>query len=178
MNRLVRILLCAACSACFATAAVADVTIRVPTPPLPPVPIIVPEPPLFLLPPALGFRVAVDTPHDLYEIDNRFYVYKQNAWYAGPRYNGPWQPIPFEQLPPRLRKHRAGEIHRERDREYEHYRSEGKGYRGQTYRPERYDDHAHDHEHAHDKHKEKDKHKNKDKHKDKEKHKGKDGHDD
>jgi hypothetical protein len=140
MQRFARILLCVACGACFATIASADVTIRLPTPP---VPIIVPEPPLFLLPPALGFRVAVDTPHDLYEIDKRFYVFKQNAWYAGPRYNGPWQPIRFEQLPPGLRKHRAGEIRRERDREYEHYRKEGKGYRGKPYRPEHYDEHDH-----------------------------------
>lgn len=121
--------------------------------PLPPVPIIVPEPPLFLLPPQLGFRVAVDTPHDLFIVDSRYYICKDKLWYFGPGYNGPWKPISFDRLPPGLRKHRLDAIRSERDREHRRYREERDYDRKRAYRPERHRDHddRHKKKHQHDK---------------------------
>ena len=105
--------------------------------PLPPVPIIVPDPPLFLQPPQLGFRVAVDTPYDLFIVDNRYYVIKDRVWFVGPGYNGPWQSIGFDRLPPGLRKHQLREIRLERDHELRRYREERDYDRRRAFRPER-----------------------------------------
>lgn len=126
--------------------------------PLPPVPIIVPDPPLFLLPPQLGFRVAVDSPYDLFLVDQRYYVFKDRAWYVGPAYNGPWKAIGIERLPPGLRKHRLQFIRGERDREYRRYRGERDYDRKHGYRPERRsddDDRDHGERHGGKKHKDK-----------------------
>lgn len=152
MTRFVR--LCLTALLCFglATAASAgDINIRLPMPPLP---IFVPEPPLFLVPPTLGFHVSVDTPDDIFFVDQRYYVPKGDIWYVGPGYNGPWQTIKVDRLPPGLRKHHHDEIRRERDREYKRYHDEGEGYHGKKYRPEK--------NHGHDKDKNKSKSKNED----------------
>lgn len=106
--------------------------------PLPPVPIIVPDPPLFLVPPQLDFKVAVDSPYDLFLIDNRYYVFKDRSWYVGPAYGGPWKPILFERLPTSLRKHKLHFIRGERDREYHRYRQDRHYDRSRAYRPERH----------------------------------------
>src|SRR5512133_107785 len=87
------------CLGLVGAAGAGDLTIKLPVPPLP---IFVPEPPLFLLPPQLGFHVSVDTPDDIYLVNKRYYVPKGKVWYVGPGYNGPWQIIDIERLPPGL----------------------------------------------------------------------------
>jgi hypothetical protein len=100
-----------------------------------PAPIIVPEPPLFLLPPHLGFDVAVGVDFDMFHIDGRFYQCREGHWYVAPRYDGPWEGIGPKHLPPGLAKKRYTEIIRLRDAEYVRYRKEKDHYHGKTYRP-------------------------------------------
>ena len=140
------------CLGLASTTTAGDITIKLPRPPLP---IFVPEPPLFLVPPNLGFHVSVDTPDDIFFVDQRYYVPKGAVWYVGPGYNGPWQTIKIDRLPPGLRKHHHDEIRRERDREYRRYHDEGERYHGKKYRPEKR--HDHDRERNNGKHKGKDK---------------------
>ncbi len=99
------------------------------------VPIIVPEPPLFLVPPSLGFRVAVGLDIDLFHIDGHYYACRDNVWYIGPRYNGPWTVIVHDRLPSGLRQHRLADLRSWRDDEYRHYRRDEDHYRGRTFRP-------------------------------------------
>lgn len=106
-------------------------------------PVIVPEPPLFLTPSHLGFQVAVGVPEDLFIIGGRFYLHKDNYWRVGPGYNGPWQVIRHDHLPPGLRQHKLREIRSYREREYINYKKDKAHYRGRWYRPER-QNHDHD----------------------------------
>jgi hypothetical protein len=107
-----------------------------------PVPIIVVEPPLFLVPPSLGFAVAVDA--DLFHIDNRYYSCRNGIWYVGPRFNGPWTGIRHDRLPRGLRKHKLEKVRAFRDEEHRQYRRDERGYRGHAFRPE----HERDNEHG------------------------------
>lgn len=100
-------------------------------------PIIVEEPPLFLVPPELGFEVAVGVAFDMFHIDGRFYLCREGRWYAAPYYDGPWQGVGPKHLPPGLAKKRYAEILRYREVEYSRYKKHGRHYRGQSYRPEK-----------------------------------------
>lgn len=100
-----------------------------------PAPIIVDEPPLFLVPPALGFYVAVGVPYDLFRIDGRFYLCKEKIWYVAPGYGGPWTAIQRDRLPPGLAKRRYAEIIALRNEEYGHYKRDREHYKGKSYRP-------------------------------------------
>ncbi|MBE0598386.1 MAG: hypothetical protein IH614_14045 [Desulfuromonadales bacterium] len=101
-----------------------------------PVPIIVPEPPLFLVPPTLGFRVAVDVPYDLVYIDGRYYSYRDRSWHVGPNYHGPWTVV-RDRLPYGLRKYKVSQIRDHREKEYRHYQKDKHRYKGESYRPHR-----------------------------------------
>jgi hypothetical protein len=124
-----------------------------------PAPIIVDEPPLFLVPAALGFQVAVGVPYDMFRIDGRYYLCKDEVWYAAAGYGGPWIVLQRDRLPPGLAKRRYAEIialrneeygrfkrnrdhyrrdrdHRDRDhRDRDHYRGDRDHYAGKTYHP-------------------------------------------
>lgn len=104
------------------------------------VPIIVHEPPLFLVPPAIGLQVAVGIPYDMVFIDGRYYASHGDAWYVGHHYNGPWTVIGHDRLPSGLRKHKLAKIREHREKEYRHYRKDKEKYRGKPYRPSRGDD--------------------------------------
>ena len=106
-----------------------------------PVPVVLPEPPLFLTPARLGFQVAVGIPEDLFIVAGRYYLFKDDVWRVGPGYNGPWQVVHREHLPPGLRKHRLRDIRAYREREYVIYKKDKDHYRGKRYRPERQDRH-------------------------------------
>ena len=83
-----------------------------------PAPIIVDEAPLFLVPAALGFQVAVGVPYDMFHIDGRFYLCREKAWYVAAYYGGPWTAVSRDRLPPGLAKRRYAEIIALRDEEY------------------------------------------------------------
>jgi len=100
-----------------------------------PAPIIVDEAPLFLVPAALGFQVAVGVPYDMFHIDGRFYLCREKAWYVAAYYGGPWTAVSRDRLPPGLAKRRYAEIIALRDEEYRHYEKERDHYKGRTYRP-------------------------------------------
>lgn len=113
------------------------------------VPVVVTEPPLFLVPPALGFSVAVGVPYDMFHIEGRYYLHRDNRWYRSHRYDGPWTVVVRDRLPPGLRKHRYEKIILVRDEEYHHYRRDRDHYKGRHYRPERHERHdRHDDRHA------------------------------
>lgn len=100
-------------------------------------PVAVHEPPLFLVPPELGFQVAVGVAFDMFRIDGRFYLCREGRWYVAPYYDGPWEGIGPKHLPPGLAKKRYTEIIRFRDAEYARYRNEKHHYHGKSYRPEK-----------------------------------------
>jgi len=108
-----------------------------------PAPIIVEEAPLFLVPPTLGFRVAVGVPYDMFQVDGRFYLYKENAWYVAADFGGPWSTIRHNRLPPGLAKRRYAEIIALRDEEYGHYKRDRDHYKGKAYRPGKQDKEGH-----------------------------------
>lgn len=101
----------------------------VPVPAPPPVyapPVVIEEPPEFIAPPQLGFYAAVGVPYDLFFIDSRYYLFRDNVWYAGPNYNGPWVSVRYRALPRALRRHPFERVRYYRDagfREYRHERS-------------------------------------------------------
>ncbi|HEY5497930.1 MAG TPA: hypothetical protein VIK19_06320 [Syntrophales bacterium] len=93
--------------------------------------------PDFIMPPSLGFYVAVGTPYDLYRVNNNYYVFHDNAWYRGAYYNGPWRAVNYQQLPQNLRRHNQEQIRAIRDEEYRHYRDNRDSYRGKHFKPDK-----------------------------------------
>jgi hypothetical protein len=113
-------------------------------------PFVVHERPMFLAPAELGFHVAVGVPYDMFFVSGSYYVCRDNHWYRGPSYNGPWQGVGPKHLPPGLAKKRYHEIIRVRDAEYARYKKDKRHYKGKPYYPEEnyghgrgYDDHGH-----------------------------------
>lgn len=102
-----------------------------------PQPTAIVEPPEFIAPPELGFYVAIGVPYDLFFVNNLFYLYRGNAWYTSPYYNGPWESAYYGNVPYGLRSHSFERIHYYRDdyfRRYHDYR----GWHGvQHFRPVR-----------------------------------------
>lgn len=111
------------------------------------VPVVVTEPPLFLVPPSLGFSVAVGVPYDMFFVDGRYYLHRDSRWYRAHDYDGPWTVIIRDHLPGKLRKHRYEKIVIIRDEEYHHYRRDRDRYHGRHYRPERRERHDRDRHH-------------------------------
>ncbi len=146
-----KLLLSLAFTGLLAVPAVAEVHVNVNLGIPAPVPVIVVEPPLFLVPPSLGFEVAVGIDADLFHIDSRYYNCRDGIWYIGSRFNGPWTVVGHDRLPRGLRKHRLERVHAFRDEEYRHYRRDEKGYRGRAFRPEHERDKEHGKEHGKDK---------------------------
>ena len=99
--------------------------------------IVIAEPPDFIMPPSLGFYIAVGTPYDIYRVDNVYYLYDNNTWYRGSYYDGPWRIVKHKHLPRHLRTRKYKEIRYIRDREYRHYRSDNRRYRGRHFKPVR-----------------------------------------
>ena len=93
------------------------------------------SPPDFIMPPSLGFYVAVGTPYDLYRVNNNYYVFQNNTWYRGTYYNGPWKVVNHQQLPQSLRRHKHEDIRVIRDKEYGRYRENRNSYSGRHFKP-------------------------------------------
>jgi hypothetical protein len=124
-----------------------NVNVGVPALPIPVVPVAVPmpspprivlsAPPEFLLPSTLGVYAAVGIPYDMFYSDNTYYVYRDDRWYRGNHYNGPWRTISRRQLPPGLRRHKYEQVRYLRDEEYRSYRDDHDRYRGKHFRPDK-----------------------------------------
>jgi len=119
----------------------ASPAVVVPAPP-PPVyhasPVIIEEPPLFLEPPELGFHVAVGIPYNMFFVGSTYYLYRGNAWYMAPHYNGPWAVTRYQSLPPKLRRYPFEKIRYYRDEGYRDYSQTHRPYWGShQFRPEK-----------------------------------------
>ena len=116
-----------------------NINVGVPLPPPPPLPraprVFFNAPPLFLSPPSLGLYIGVDMPYDLVLISGSYYLFQDNNWYRARHYNGPWVLTRYEQLPPKIRKHKLEKIRYHRDHEYRSYHDNRPQYRGKHYRP-------------------------------------------
>ncbi len=91
-------------------------------------PVVIEEPPEFIAPPQLGFYAAVGVPYDLFYVGSRYYLYRGNAWYAAPNYNGPWVTVRYGALPPAMRRYPFEKIRYYRDAGYRDYRHGGSPY--------------------------------------------------
>lgn len=98
-------------------------------------PIVLPGPPEFIMPPSLGFYLAVGAPVDLYRVHDTYFLFHGNRWYRGTYYNGPWRPVKYNHLPKSLRRHSHDEIRIIRDKEYRKYHHDRGKYRGKHFKP-------------------------------------------
>lgn len=103
--------------------------------------IVISAPPFFIMPPALGFYVAVDGPEDLYQVNNIYYIYRHDHWYKSPYYDGPWRAVRHKHLPYGLRHYNRHQLRSFRDKEYHHYRKNHDNYRGKHFRPKKMNNH-------------------------------------
>ena len=87
----------------------------------------------FVLPPALGFYVAVGVPYDLFYVGNSYYVYRDRAWLREYASRGPWMVVGRRDLPPGLRRHQIERIRAYRNAEYDIYRRDRDHYRGKHF---------------------------------------------
>lgn len=93
-------------------------------------PVVIAAPPQFIMPPQLGFYVAVGVPYDFYYYGGRYYQPRGNVWYSSPYYNGPWVKVHHKNVPYGLRKYPANKVHYYRDNYYQkHHDRPGPGYR-------------------------------------------------
>jgi hypothetical protein len=99
--------------------------------------VVLPAPPEFIYPPALGFYVAVDVPYDIFLVRGTYYLYRDNGWYRARHYSGPWRVVEHRHLPPGLRKHSYDRIRYYRDDEYRSWSHDRKHYKGRYFRPEK-----------------------------------------
>ncbi len=102
-------------------------------------PFVVRERPMFLAPAELGFHVAVGVPYDMFFVSGSYYVLKDNRWYRGSSYNGPWQGVGPKHLPPGLAKKRYRDITHARDMEYARYKKDKHHYKGKPHYPQEND---------------------------------------
>ncbi|QEM69670.1 hypothetical protein FO488_16945 [Geobacter sp. FeAm09] len=97
----------------------------------------IPNPPLFITPPRLGFYVGVETPYDIFFAYDAYYLYYGTSWYRAAGYKGPWTIVHHDTLPPIIRKYRIESIRQYRDMEYRTFRRERDRYRGRSFRPDK-----------------------------------------
>lgn len=97
----------------------------------------IPNPPIFITPQHLGFFVGVGVPYDIAFAYGNFYLYHGETWYRASSFKGPWTPMPYDSLPPIIRKQRIENIRKYRDMEYRIFLREKTHYHGRTFRPGR-----------------------------------------
>lgn len=142
-----KILICCAvvlCAASFAHASNVGVSVGVNIGGPPPVyvnpPIVIERPPVFLLPPRLGFYVAAGVGYDMFYLGNRYYLHHGNIWYSSPYYNGPWVTVHYGGVPYEIRRHPFKQIHYYRDYHYRKYYHDRGHYKYRHFQPQ-YRDH-------------------------------------
>jgi hypothetical protein len=62
----------------------------------------VPAPPRLVAIPQSPIRYAPRVDANYFFYDGEYWVFRNGAWYAGPRYNGPWAAVAPEFVPPPL----------------------------------------------------------------------------
>ena len=109
------------------------VPVPVPPPP-PPQPVYVPEPvyfeepPEFIAPPQRGLYAAVGVPYDMFYITSRYYLCRDNVWFSGISYNGPWVSAQYRTLPWGLRRLPYERVRYYRDAGFRDYRRDRSAY--------------------------------------------------
>jgi len=81
--------------------------------------------PVFVLPPELGFYVAVGVPYDLFFYNNSYYIYRGNIWYYSSYYNGPWSRMYHSNIPYVFNRYPFERIRHYRDSYYGRYQRYG-----------------------------------------------------
>lgn len=94
-------------------------------------PVAVAEAPVFIMPPELGFYVAVGVPYDLFFYNNSYYICRGNIWYSSSYYNGPWTSVYYNNVPYLFNRLPFERVHHYRDTYYGRYQRYGtwEGYR-------------------------------------------------
>lgn len=98
-------------------------------------PVAISGPPLFIVPPRLGFYVAAGVGYDMFFVGNNYYLYHGNAWYSSPYYNGPWVVVNYKAVPYEIRRHPFKQIHYYRDHHYRKYFYGRDHYNHKYYKP-------------------------------------------
>jgi len=98
-------------------------------------PVVIDRPPVFLLPPKLGFYVAAGVGYDMFYIGNRYYLNNGNIWYSSSYYNGPWVNISYNSIPHQIRRYPISRIHQFRDNHYRQYIHGRDRYRHKHFQP-------------------------------------------
>jgi len=93
--------------------------------------------PEFIMPPELGFYVAVGVPYDMYFYNNSYWVNRSNIWYSSPYYNGPWSQIYYSNVPYVFNRYPFERIRHYRDSYYGRYQRHGDWQGYNHFRPER-----------------------------------------
>jgi len=57
----------------------------------------------YLLIPGTSIYYVEGIQPEVFYVAGNFYVQWEGAWHVGPRYEGPWTPVPPNDLPPALR---------------------------------------------------------------------------
>ncbi|MRR05552.1 MAG: hypothetical protein EG828_01195 [Deltaproteobacteria bacterium] len=81
--------------------------------------------PVFVLPPELGFYVAVGVPYDLFFYNNSYYIYRGNNWYNSSYYNGPWTQMYHSNIPYLFNRYPFERVRHYRDSYYGRYQRYG-----------------------------------------------------
>lgn len=99
--------------------------------------VVIPNPPVFIMPPSLGFHVGVGVPYDIVFAYDNFYLYYGTTWYRASGYAGPWTIVQYDSLPPIIRAQKIENIRKYRELEYRLYRRNPSRYRGRSFLPEK-----------------------------------------
>lgn len=99
-------------------------------------PVVIERPPLFLLPPSLGFYVAAGVGYDMFYLGTSYYLHHGNIWYSSPYYNGPWVTVGYKAIPYEIRRHPFKQIHYYRDFHYRKYSYEKDRYKYRHFQPQ------------------------------------------
>lgn len=100
-------------------------------------PVVLDDVPEFVLPPELGFYVAVGVPYDMYFYNNSYWVNRGSIWYSSAYYNGPWSQVYYSNVPYVFNRYPFERIRHYRDAYYGRYRQHGTWQGYNHFRPER-----------------------------------------
>ncbi len=77
-------------------------------------------PPAFVFVPQMQAYVAENSPFPVFYATGGYYLFRDNVWYIGPSYNGPWQYARV--IPMQLRRFHAEQWHYWQEKAHEYHR--------------------------------------------------------